>query len=77
MIYQNILLKGWREGYQSDWRKSFIHLDSQQQKLQQGRREAELTWIRRKLEERVGEIDESVIEPLRELSIEQLEALSE
>lgn len=44
---------------------------------QQGRWEGEVAWIRRKLEERLGEIDESVMEPLRELSVKQLEALSE
>lgn len=131
VIYQDILLKGSRQGWQKDWQKAReavvkcllersliednalilerirglsleqlvallkfseaadvkVWLEQQAEGgseslydediWQQGRREGEVAWIKHKLEERLGEIKEAVIEPLRELSVKQLEALSE
>lgn len=130
VIYQDILLKEWRQGWQKDWHKAReaavkcllerslieddasilerirglsieqlvallkfseaadvkVRLEQQAEGgseplrdediWQQGRREGEVAWIKHKLEERLGEIDESVIAPLRELSVKQLEALA-
>jgi predicted transposase YdaD len=56
-------------------RESVIYQDILQQGLQQGRREGEATLILRQLTQQLGEVDSSLIEPIRRLSTEQLEAL--
>lgn len=44
---------------------------------QQSRREGEMAWIRYKLEERLEKIDRSVLKPLLELSVPELEILAQ
>ncbi len=80
VIYQSILLNGWRQGSVTSWR--IIHELNAGDKsnfvpLSQVRIESEVAWIEQKLIEEFETIDEKLIEPLRKLSIEELEALSE
>lgn len=60
-------------------RESVIYQDILQQGLQQGRQEGrqegEVNLITRQLTRRLGEVDSSLIEQIRKLSIEQLETL--
>lgn len=80
VVYQSILLNGWREGTVRTW-KIMQQLKGVDQNdflsLSQLRIESEIAWIEQKLIEKFKNIDKKLIEPLRNLSIEQLEVLSE
>ena len=80
VVYQSILLNGWREGTVRTW-KIMQQLKGVDQNdflsLSQLRIESEIAWIEQKLIEKFKNLDKKLIEPLRNLSIEQLEVLSE
>ncbi len=67
VIYQDILQKGERRGEQR----------GEERGRQEGRQEEAVRFLSRQLNRRFGEIDSSIIERIKVLSTEQLEALGE
>ncbi|MBP5971168.1 DUF4351 domain-containing protein [Brasilonema sp. CT11] len=58
-------------------RLASLYQQDREQAIQEGNKQGEQRLIIRQLNRRFGEIDSSLIERVRELSIEQLEALGE